>query len=96
MSEEDPISSNRVRLEHETEWSPEVVYSALTSIVWDELFASDDEAFAKFERTVAEEGMRTFLDKGNVIPSVVDCASQKAESDGALVVICTISAFLRR
>jgi len=57
-----------IRLEHETEWSLEVVNSAGTSIVWDDLFASNDEAFAEFERTVAEEGMRTFLDKGNVIP----------------------------
>ncbi len=57
-----------VRLERETEWSLEVVNSASTSIVWDDLFASDDEAFAEFERTVAEEGIRTFLDKGNVIP----------------------------
>jgi hypothetical protein len=56
------------RLEHETEWSLEVVNSAGTSIVWDELFPSGDEAFAEFERTVAEEGMRTFLDKENVIP----------------------------
>ena len=57
-----------IRLEHETEWSLEVVNSAGTSIVWDDQFASDDEAFAEFERTVAEEGMRAFLDKGNVIP----------------------------
>ena len=39
-----------------------------TSIVWDDLFASDDEAYTEFERTVAEEGIRTFLDKENVIP----------------------------
>jgi hypothetical protein len=57
-----------IRLEHETGWSLEVVNSASTSIVWDDLFASDDEAFAEFERTVAEEGMRTFLDKESVIP----------------------------
>ena len=57
-----------IRLEHETEWSLEVINSASTSIVWDDLFASDDEAFAEFERTVAEKGMRTFLDEGNVIP----------------------------
>ena len=56
------------RLEHETEWSLEVVNSAGTSIVWDELFATGEDAYAEFERTVAEEGMRTFLDKGNVIP----------------------------
>jgi hypothetical protein len=52
-----------IQLEHETEWSLEVVNSANTSIVWDDLFASDDEAFAEFERTVAEEGIRAFLEK---------------------------------
>ena len=57
-----------IRLEYETEWSLEVANSASTSTVLDDLLASDDEAFAEFERTVAEEGMRTFLDKENAIP----------------------------
>jgi hypothetical protein len=57
-----------IRLEDETQWSLEVVNSAGTSIVWDDLFASDEDAYAEFERTVAEEGMQAFLDKGNVIP----------------------------
>ncbi len=57
-----------IRLEHQAEWSLEVVNSAGTSIVWDHLFATDEDAYAEFERTVAEEGMRTFLDNGNVIP----------------------------
>jgi hypothetical protein len=41
---------------------------ANTSVVWDDLFATDEEAYAEFERTVAEERMRTFLDSGKVIP----------------------------
>ena len=57
-----------IRLEHETEWSLEVINSAATNIVWDELFATDEEAYAEFERTVSEEGMRVFLDKEHVIP----------------------------
>ena len=57
-----------IRLEHETEWSLEVVNSAGTSIVWDDLFSSDEEACAEFQRPLADEGMRAFLDKGNVIP----------------------------
>jgi hypothetical protein len=57
-----------IRLEHKTGWSLEVVNSAGTSIVWDELFVSDEEAYAEFDRTVAEEGMQTFLDGGKVIP----------------------------
>jgi hypothetical protein len=56
-----------VRLENETAWSLEVVNSAGTSTVWDDLFLSDEDAYAEFERTVAEEGIRTFLDGGKVI-----------------------------
>ncbi len=56
------------RLEHETTWTLEVVNSAGTSTVWDEKFASDEDARAEFQRTVAEEGMSEFLDNGNVIP----------------------------
>ncbi len=48
------------RLEGETGWSLEVVNAKNTSIVWDELFATDEDAYAEFERTVAEEGMRAF------------------------------------
>ena len=57
-----------VRLEHESQWSLEVVNDAGTSIVWDDLFSSDEEAYAEFQRTLADEGMRAFLDKGNIIP----------------------------
>jgi hypothetical protein len=57
-----------IRLEHEPQWSLEVVNSAGTSTVWDELFASDEDAYAEFERTVADEGMQAFLDEANVIP----------------------------
>jgi hypothetical protein len=57
-----------VRLEHESNWSLEVVNAAGASIVWEDLFSSDDEAYAEFEKTVAEEGMRAFFDTENVIP----------------------------
>jgi hypothetical protein len=57
-----------VRLENETAWSLEVVNSSGSSIVWDDPFSSDQDAFAEFERTVAEEGISTFLDGGKVIP----------------------------
>jgi len=57
-----------IRLEHESEWSLEVVNSANTSIVWDELFPTDEAAYAEFERTVAEEGMHAFLDSAKMIP----------------------------
>ena len=51
-----------------SKWSLEVVNSIGTSTVWDDLFASDKEAYAEFERTLAEEGIRAFLDNANVIP----------------------------
>jgi hypothetical protein len=57
-----------VRLENETSWSLEVVNSSATSTVWDDLFLSDEDAYVEFQRTVAEEGIKTFLDRGNVIP----------------------------
>lgn len=57
-----------VRLEDRPDWSLEVVNETGTSIVWDHLFASDDEAWAEFRRTVDQEGMRSFLDTTNVIP----------------------------
>ena len=56
------------RLEADTEWSLEVVNSAGTSIVWDDQFSSDDAANEEFLRTVAEEGMASFLDSAKVIP----------------------------
>lgn len=57
-----------VRMEHEKLWTLEVVNAAGTSVVWDEQFSSDEEAYAEFKRTVAAEGMQAFLDQGNVIP----------------------------
>jgi hypothetical protein len=56
-----------IRLEHESEWLLEVVNTANTSTVY-ELFPTDEAAHAEFERTVAEEGMQTFLDSAKVIP----------------------------
>ena len=57
-----------VRLENEKQWTLEVVNAAGTSTVWDETFPSDDVAYAEFQRTVADEGIQTFLDQGNVVP----------------------------
>ena len=57
-----------VRLESESNWSLEVLNNAGTSIVWDNLFDSDEDAYAEFQQTVEEEGMRAFLDNQNVIP----------------------------
>lgn len=56
------------RLEHDPQWALEVVNDEGTSIVWDVLFDTDDEAYAAFQLTVEEEGMRAFLDDDNVIP----------------------------
>lgn len=55
------------RVEHDPKWALEVVNDQGTSIVWDDLFDTDDAAFAAFHTTVAEEGMEAFLDRGNVI-----------------------------
>ena len=57
-----------VKLEGGSEWTLEVVNSSGTSIVWDDPFLDDHEAYAEFQRTVSEEGMEAFLDQKNVIP----------------------------
>ena len=57
-----------VRLESESKWSLEVLNNAFTSIVWDDLFDSDEDAYAEFQQTVEEKGIRAFLDNQNVIP----------------------------
>jgi hypothetical protein len=62
------VQVNIVRLETDTLWSLEVVNAEGTSTVWDERFLTDEAAYAEFEKTVAEEGMKAFLDQGNVIP----------------------------
>ena len=56
------------RLEDRPGWSLEVVNDKDTSIVWDELFDTDDAADAAFRQTVAVEGMTTFLDSATIIP----------------------------
>lgn len=43
-------------------WSLEVVNPEGTSTVWDDLFATDIEAFAEFHKTLEAEGIRAFLD----------------------------------
>lgn len=47
----------------DTDWTLEVVNPSNTSIVWDDLFPSDQAAFAEFARTVLSEGMHSFLDE---------------------------------
>ena len=42
------------RLEHDPQWTLEVINDEGTSTVWDGLFDTDEEAFAAFELTVEE------------------------------------------
>jgi len=56
------------RLENEPGWALEVVNSSATSTVWDDLFPSDQAAYAAFQRAIDEEGIQSFLDQGKVIP----------------------------
>ena len=43
------------------DWSLEVVDEYNTSTVWDDPFATDDEAYAEFRRTLAEEGIEALI-----------------------------------
>lgn len=48
------------RLAH-TKWTLEVVDPEKNSIVWDDEFATDDDAHAEFLRTVETEGITSLL-----------------------------------
>ena len=56
-----------VRLEHETQWSLEVVDGDGTSTVWDDLFDTDQSALDAAFEVIREEGLFAFRDSGNVI-----------------------------
>lgn len=49
------------------EWTLEVVNFRGTSIIWDQVFETDDEALSEFQRTVREDGMKYFVEDGNVV-----------------------------
>lgn len=56
------------KFEGDPQWALEVTNEQGTSIVWESLFDSDDEAYDAFQLVVDEEGMQAFLDEDNVIP----------------------------
>lgn len=62
------VRVNIIQLENEPGWSIEVQNEHGTSTVWDDLFATDNAAYAAFRQTVDEEGMRAFLDQAIIIP----------------------------
>jgi len=44
-------------------WSLEVVDQEGASTVWDDLFATDQEAYREFQRTLEVEGIRSFAER---------------------------------
>lgn len=57
------------RLEHDAEWALEVVDPNGTSIVWDDRFTNDREAFDTAVSTIREEGAEAFMrNDDNVVP----------------------------
>ena len=55
------------RLETESEWVLEVIDHTGASTVWDDRFASDDDALAAFRAALAEEGIGAFSER-KIIP----------------------------
>ena len=55
------------RLE-DTKWSLEVIDSEGSSIVWDDLFDTDEAARAEFERIVAEQGLVVIMTGAPLTP----------------------------
>jgi hypothetical protein len=57
-----------VRLEHDPNWSLEVVDEEGNSTVWDDLFDSDQAALDEVMRAIRKEGLGAFEESGNVVP----------------------------
>lgn len=57
------LTVNIVRLVTERDWSLEVVNEDGASTVWDDVFATDSDADAAFQRVLATEGVEAFLGK---------------------------------
>jgi hypothetical protein len=55
------------RIETEPKWSLEVVDEERTSIVWDDLFDTDQAALDEILKSIKEEGLAAFQDSGNVV-----------------------------
>ena len=55
-----PFRIEVFRLERDDEWTLEVVDEDGTSIVWDETFVSDTEAFEVAVTTIRTEGAQSF------------------------------------
>lgn len=62
------VTVNIIKLENEPGWSLEVENEHGTSTVWNDMFATDDAAYAAFRQAVDTEGMGAFLDQAVVIP----------------------------
>lgn len=56
------------RLEDNPTWSLEVVNEEGTSTVWDDLFDADQAALDEVMKTIKEEGLSAFTDKGKILP----------------------------
>lgn len=58
------------RLDDRPGWTLEVINEAGTSIVWDDMFATDRDADNAFRETFAKEGLAAFIDDAdsNVVP----------------------------
>jgi len=56
------------RIETEPKWSIEVVDEEGTSIVWDDLFDTDQAALDEVLKALAEEGLAAFRESPNVVP----------------------------
>ena len=72
--EQQSVSIDIYKLEGGTDWSLEVINEEGTSVVWDDLFSSDEDALTMALETLDKEGLRIFFDKDqssngdNVIP----------------------------
>jgi hypothetical protein len=54
------------RLEQDARWVLEVVNDAGSSTIWEDQFDTEQDALKAFEEIVIDEGLKVFLDNGDV------------------------------
>ena len=61
LSRNDKMVRVEIYSSGKNDWILEVVDENNNSTVWDDPFATDDEAYQEFQRTLAEEGIESMI-----------------------------------
>ena len=62
------VSVEIIRLEDDPAWALEIVNEEGTSVVWDDTFDTDQEAWDEARQVLDDEGLTLFREEAEIIP----------------------------